>query len=120
MITIRTDLPDNVLGADASGTVTAEDYETVLVPALEAFRQTHDKVRALVVLGPEFESFSGGAMWDDAKLGLTRAGVWERLAVVTDDRQIRSLINTFRFMIPGDVKTFGLAELDDAKAWIAA
>ena len=37
MITMRTDLPEDVLGADASGTVTGQDYETVLVPAIEAF-----------------------------------------------------------------------------------
>ena len=34
MITIRTDLPQHVLGADASGMVTGQDYETVLVPAI--------------------------------------------------------------------------------------
>ena len=45
MITMRSDLPENVLGADASGTVTAQDYETVLVPAIQAFAQTHAKIR---------------------------------------------------------------------------
>ena len=119
MITMRTDLPENVLGADASGTVTAQDYETVLVPAIQAFAQTHAKVRALVVLGPDFEGFEGGAMWDDAKLGVRKIG-WERLAVVTDRGHIRSLINTFGFMIPGEVKTFELSQLDDAKTWVAA
>ena len=119
MITMRTDLPDHVLGADASGTVTGEDYDTVLVPAIEAFRQSHDRIRALVVLTPEFEGFAGGAMWDDAKLGLRKAGEWERLAVVTDHGHIRTLINSFKFMIPGDVRTFGLAQLDDAKVWVA-
>jgi hypothetical protein len=118
MITIRTDLPDNVLGADVSGTVTGEDYQTVLVPALESFLETHETVRALVVLGPEFLGFEGGAMWDDAKLGFRKIG-WERLAVVTDHDHIRSLINTFKFMIPGDVKTFELAQLGDAKAWVS-
>jgi hypothetical protein len=118
MITMRTDLPDSVLGADASGTVTGADYETVLVPAIETFLQTHDEVRALIVLGPEFERFEGGAMWDDARLGLRKIG-WKRLAVVTDHGQIRSLINTFKFMIPGKVKTFELSQLDEAKAWVA-
>ena len=119
MITMRADLPEHVLGADATGTITARDYDTVLVPAIEAFRQTHEKIRALVVLGPEFEGFEGGAMWDDAKLGLREAGEWERLAVVTDRGHLRTLINTFRFMIPGDVRTFEMAQLDDARTWVA-
>ena len=119
MITMRTDLPEHVLGADASGMVTGRDYETVLVPAIEAFVQTHEQVRALIVLGPEFEGFEGGAMWDDAKLGLRKVG-WERLAVVTDRGHIRNLVNTFRFMIPGKVKTFELSQLDEAKTWVGA
>ena len=120
MITLRTDLPDHVLGADASGTVTASDYETVLVPAVEAHRRTHDTIRALMVLGPEFTGFDAGAMWDDAKLGLRDGKAFERLAVVTDHDHVRGLVNTFKFMIPGEVRTFELAQLDDAKAWVAA
>jgi hypothetical protein len=119
VITLRTDLPDHVLGADASGTVTGQDYETVLVPAIEAFRRDHDKIRALVVLGTDFQGFEGGAMWDDAKLGLREAGEWERLAVVTDQSHMRTMINAFKFMIPGKVKTFELGQLDDAKIWVA-
>jgi hypothetical protein len=35
MIEIMTGFPDGVPGFDATGKVTAEDYETVLVPAVE-------------------------------------------------------------------------------------
>ena len=119
MIRLLGDMPPGVLGFEAVDDVEKEDYEDVLVPAIEAYVKNHDKVRALIVLGPEFEGFEGGAMWDDAKLGLRKVG-WERLAVVTDHGHIRKLINTFKFMIPGDVKTFELAELDNAKTWVGA
>ena len=36
MIKTIKDLPSNVLGFEASGAVTGKDYESVLVPAVEA------------------------------------------------------------------------------------
>jgi hypothetical protein len=120
MITILPDLPDHVLGAEASGTVTGEDYQTVLAPAVEAYLRDHDQVRLLAVLGPDFTEFAGGAMWDDARLGLSHVRSWKRIAVVTDRAHLRSMVGTFSFMIPGEVRTFTLGELDDAKAWVAA
>ena len=36
MLQLMPDLPDRVLGVVASGEVSASDYETVLVPAVEA------------------------------------------------------------------------------------
>ena len=120
MITILTDLPDTVLGAEASGTVTGEDYQTVLVPAVEAYLRDHSEMRLLAVLGPDFTEFAGGAMWNDAKLGMSHIQSWKRIAVVTDHPHLRNMVNTFAFMIPGQVRTFPYAELSDAKAWVAA
>jgi len=33
------DLPDNILGFSATGTVTAHDYESIIIPAVEAQKQ---------------------------------------------------------------------------------
>ena len=120
MITILNDLPPNVLGAEGSGRVTGEDYRTVLVPAVEAYLRDHDRVRALLVLGPAFEEFAGDAMWQDARLGLDNIKSWERLAVVTDHAHLRSLVSAFAFMVPGQVQTFPYDQLAQAKAWVAS
>jgi hypothetical protein len=119
MIRLLPDLPDNVLGAEAFGTVTAEDYDTVVTPAVEEYVREHERARVLLVLGPEFEGFAAGAAWDDAKLGMSRVKAWEKIAIVTDHASWRQTIKMFSVVIPGEVKTFSLAELADAKAWVA-
>jgi hypothetical protein len=48
-------LPENVLGFKAAGTVTAKDYETVIIPAVEKMFAERDKVRFLYYLGDEYE-----------------------------------------------------------------
>lgn len=112
------DLPENVLGFTAKGTVTANDYETVLIPAVEALFARQGKVRFLYHLGEGFSGFEGAAMWDDAKLGLRHLRGWERIAVVSDVEWIRGAIRVFGLAIPGHVRVFHNRELTEAKRWI--
>jgi len=116
-------LPDNAIGFTAIGNVTAEDYETVLIPAVEAKLKTHKKVRLLYHLGSEFKKFEAGAMWDDAKVGLAHITEWEKIAIVTDVNWIQQAGKIFGFAIetmsvPGDVKVFHNREFDEAIQWI--
>ena len=70
MLEILPGFPDQVLGVKAIGEVEDEDYEEVLVPAIEDRLSRHDKIRLLYILGPEFEGYDSDAVWDDAKLGM--------------------------------------------------
>ena len=55
---------------------------------------------------------------------LARAGrrtlVLERRHVLGGAAVTEEIFPGFKFMIPGDVKTFELAELDNAKTWVGA
>jgi hypothetical protein len=113
-------LPDNVVGVVAKGEVTKDDYEQRLVPAVEDALTRHDKVRLLYVLGADFTGFTGGAAWEDGKLGLGHIGSWERIAVVAREAWIRHAVNVFGYLIPGEVKVYDLADEADASAWITS
>lgn len=119
MITQLLDLPDNVLGFSATGRVTAEDYETKLIPAVDALFKRRDKIRFLYYLGEEFTGFSAGAMLDDAKVGLKHCTGWERIAVVTDIEWVRAGVRIFGFTIPGQIRLFHNSELVEAKRWLS-
>ena len=118
MIELIDDLPEPVVGFRAKGKVTGDDYEQVLMPRVDAALKAHDKVRLLYVLGDDFDGYSGGAMWDDAKLGMEHLRKWERIAVVTDVDWVEHAVKAFGWMIPGKVKRFDDDELDDAREWI--
>jgi hypothetical protein len=120
MIERITDLPDNVLGFTARGKVTAKDYETVLVPAVEEAIAARHKIRFLYHLGPELSGFEAGALWDDAKVGLKHPTSWERVAIVTDTEWIRVATKVFGFAIPGEVRVFGNAEMPAAREWLSS
>jgi hypothetical protein len=54
------------------------------------------------------------------KLGIEDFTKWKRLALVTDVGWVRHATNLFGWTIPGQVRTFGLDELEAATAWAAA
>ncbi|HYI15705.1 MAG TPA: STAS/SEC14 domain-containing protein [Thermomicrobiales bacterium] len=119
MIKILEGLPDNVLGVEATGEVTDSDYETVLNPAVRAMRESHDRLRIIYVFGKDFDGWSLGGMWEDAKLGLKHPKSWEKIAVVSDEDRIKHMIKAFGWMVPGEVRIFDLTQLDAAKDWAA-
>jgi hypothetical protein len=111
-------LPPNVLGYTAKGTVTAEDYETIIIPEVEASFARQGKVRFLYHIGEEAEGFETAAMWDDTKLGFKHFKDWERIAVVTDIGWIRLAIKGFGLAMRGRVRVFHNDEMAKAVHWI--
>ena len=115
----RIESPHSVLAFRAVGRIEKSDYETILEPGVEAMIDKRGEVRFVYVLGDEFESYSASATWEDAKLGLGHASKWTRIAVVTDHEWVRHAVGMFGWMVPGEVKTFPIAEESDAIGWAA-
>ena len=117
MIKELSDLPPGVVGFEATGTLKAEDYRDVVLPALER-ASASGEVRFVVII-PEFHGMSGGALWQDLKVGVEHFRAWKRIAVVTDMDWVRHGTELFGWMTPGEVKVFPLAQRDQAVAWAA-
>jgi SpoIIAA-like len=117
------DMLPGTIGFRATGHVTREDYRDVLEPALRQAAEAGE-IRLVYAVGPDFEEMEAGALWEDTKtgatLGIGHHSAWKRTAVVTDIDWMRRAIPMFTWMTPGEVRVFGLDELDDAKTWAAA
>lgn len=113
-------LPEDTVGVTGHGELTAQDYKTVLIPAIEAALSDHNQINFLYELGPTFESFSAGAMLQDALVGLRHPLSWHKIAVVTSHDWIARLIRQASAVIPGEVRVFEWAEQKDALSWLAS
>jgi hypothetical protein len=120
VIEVLPGLPENVIGIEAVGKVTDDDYKDVIVPLIDKKQQAHDKVRLIYVLGPEFDGYSAGALWDDAKIATKKPGSWEKLAVVSDEQWITRTLSLVSWAFPGEMKVFPMSERAAATTWIAA
>ncbi len=111
-------MPQGVIGFQTSGKLRAEDYRDVVLPALERAASSGE-VRFLIVM-KDFEGMSGGALWQDLKVGFEHLRSWKRIALVTDIAWATHGTNLFGWMTPGEIRTFPLAERDAALTWVAA
>jgi hypothetical protein len=116
------DMPDGTVGFRATGELTRADYEEQFLPAIEKVVESGE-ARMLYAIGPGFEGIEPGAVAEDAKAGFTALRhheAWKRTAVATDVGWIRDGVRLFAWMVPGEVRVFGLEDLGEAKSWLAA
>ena len=118
MIKEMSDMPAGVIGFEASGKMRAEDYRDVVLPALER-AAAGGEVRFVIVMH-DFDGMSGGALWQDLKVGVEHWRAWKRIALVTDIDWMAQATTLFGWMTPGEVRHFRLAQRDEAIAWAAA
>ncbi|HEV7191720.1 MAG TPA: STAS/SEC14 domain-containing protein [Jatrophihabitantaceae bacterium] len=111
-------LPDGVIGFVVSGTMVAEDYSDVILPALERAAAAGD-VRFLIEI-PSFDGMTPAALWEDLKIGVEHLRAWKRIGLVTDIDWMRYMTAMFGWMTPGQVKVFPIADRAAAISWVAA
>jgi hypothetical protein len=107
VLTLIEDLPPMVLGVEASGKVTHEDYLNILIPNAEA------------KMAEDFTGFELGALWDDGTFGLKHWHDFSCIAVVADHVWLRGAVSMFKPFFPHEVRLFRLSDLAAAKAWLA-
>ena len=117
MIKELSDLPPGVVGFEVAGTLNAEDYRDVVLPALKR-AYAGDEFRFVIVI-PEFHGMTGGAVWQDLKVGVEHLHAWKRIALVTDIDWVRHATALFGFLTPGEVEVFPLAQRNEAITWVA-
>ena len=120
MIELIEGLPDGVVGLDAVGEVTADDYTAVAIPAVEDALSRHKKISLMHVLGERFTGYTAGGEWDDAKLALLHPFSFRRIAIVTDLDHVRKLVKGAGWAIPGETKLFSNVQRAEAQAWVSA
>ena len=100
MIRLLDDMPVGVLGLEAVHDVEKEDYETVLLPAVDAAIAEHGKVRLLCARSRVRRLRRRGRL-EDLKLGVRHPASFERIAIVTDARWAGPAIRIFSVLWPG-------------------
>jgi hypothetical protein len=116
------DMPPGTLGFRVDGDVEREDYDELLRPALQGAVESGGRLRTLYLI-EDLDDIEAGALWADAKLGFD-VGVkhhdeWDRSAIVTDIDWMARATKVFAWMIPGEARVYPVAELEQAKAWVA-
>jgi hypothetical protein len=115
-------MPSGTVGFRIDGDVEREDYTEVLVPALRAAAESGHGLRMLYLI-EDIDEIEAEALWEDTKLGydlvVAHHGDWKRSAIVTDIDWMARASRLFLWLFPGEARLFRVADLEQAKAWVA-
>ncbi len=116
MIATIDGLPRSVIGMRGVGTITVDDFLTVVVPRAEQLLAGGIEIRLIFHLGPEFDRFGEGA-WGDLTSELTQIR-FRRGAMVSDDFALTTGLNMLAWTLSGEVRTFRNDHFDRALDWV--
>ncbi|KLO28726.1 hypothetical protein ABW16_11360 [Mycolicibacter heraklionensis] len=121
MIELLPDMPQGVTGLRVSGRLRGDELREIK-PSLHELLQGGD-VRIVEVIDSDYEGFGPGGLAEDIKLGLGAVlphhSAFKRIAVVSDKDWVAHVLHALEWMIPGELKVFGLDEVERAKEWAA-
>ena len=117
------DMPDGTIGFRPVGPITREDYEEILLPALREARDDEDGIRLMLEIPDHLDRSKASTTWHEVRDGVDlhelREAPWDRIALVTDHAWVTTAAFLLGWMVPGDLRVFGLAAEDAAKAWLS-
>lgn len=119
MITLIPDVPENVAAFKATGEITKEDFDNLVIPHVSAKVNAFDELNYLLLVDTDLDKFTAGAWMKDAFLGLKNLTKWNRAAIVTDKKGVQTFTDAFSVVMPGEFRGFDKDDLAGAISWCA-
>lgn len=117
MISIINDAPENVAAFNATGEITREDFENLVIPHVKTKVEQFGELNYLLYLNTDLGNFTAGAWLQDAFLGIKNITKWNRAAIVTDKEGVQNFTDIFSVVMPGEFKSFPKENLYNALYW---
>lgn len=114
------DAPQNVVAFKASGHVDKHDYDTIVIPAIDALVEKQGKINFMLVLDTNLNNFTIGAIAKDIGVGVKHFTKWHKMAIVSESNAIKTFTDLFSYVAPGEAKGFTHDELEKAMAWVSS
>lgn len=117
MITIIPEAPENVAAFSATGEITKQDFENLVIPHVNKKIEEFDELNYLLYLDTDLGNFTAGAWLQDMLLGLKNLTKWNRAAIVTDKEGVQNFTDIFSVLMPGEFKSVPKENLYNALYW---
>ena len=119
MVELLADFPAHVAAYRATGSVSKEEYRDVVISRVNEVALQFGHINFLVRLETDMDNYSIGAFLKYLKVSFQHFSKWNRMAIVSDERWVRTAYDTLSLLVPGEIKGYPLAEYEEAKAWVS-
>jgi hypothetical protein len=120
MVQILPESRGPLLAIRGSDTLTADEYEHVLLPAIEAVIKRHQKARLLFYMDPNFKSWDFDVTKHDADFRLRHRDDFEKVAGVCGPKWVDWATKLQYLFFDSEIKTFPCEETRAAKNWLTS
>ncbi len=118
MLQLINDLPPHVVGIHAFADVTETEYANALTPLLDDLLKKSRRINFILVLETDIKNFAPGMWCGNVKICLKHFFRWNKVAMVSDQKDLRGFSDLFRYIIPGKFENFPLDQIDKAIRWV--
>ena len=108
---------DKILVIQASGEITDDDYQSVLIPEMQKLKDINGEIRTVIYFDDSFTGFTMGAMVDDAVFGMKNLTSFTKVSVVGLHSWLEGFVSLAQKVAPNVVKKFEFEEMDEALKW---
>lgn len=119
MIDLLKDFPPHVAAYKASGLISKEEYETIVMARVNEVAAQYGKINFLVLLETDMDNYSIGAFLDYVKISFQHFNRWERMAIVSDEHWLRNAYDILSYLVHGTINTYELKDFQSAKEWVS-
>jgi len=119
MVEIINDLPEYVAAYKASGAISKQEYDQVVIRRVEQVASRFQQMNFLVLLETGLDNYSVGALVDYVKVSFKHFWKWNRMAIVTDQHIVRTGYAGLSHLVHGEIRTFPLSEYQSAREWVS-
>lgn len=115
MLKVEPDAAAGFLEITVDGTISRDEYEAI-VTVVDELLKNHDKLNVVEVVR-ELGWIEPEVWWKDILFHLSHRNFLHRVAVVSDRGWVGPVTRLFAPLYPAAIRTFGEAELDEARRW---
>ena len=120
MVELLHDFPAHVAAYRASGAISKEEYEELVVSRVNEVALSFNKINFLVLLETDIDNYSIGSFFDYLKVSFEHFFKWNRMAIVSDQKSVRTFYDTLSPLVHGEVRGYTHHDYHEAKKWVSA
>ena len=119
MVQLLDGFPPHVAAYEASGVVSKEEYEQVVMARVDKVAADYEQINFLVLLKTDMSNYSIGAFLDYVKISFEHFSRWNRMAIVTDEQWLRIAYRALSPLVHGEIRGYKTADFEEAKKWVS-
>ncbi|MFC3199705.1 STAS/SEC14 domain-containing protein [Parapedobacter deserti] len=119
MVTLMTDFPDHVVAYRAAGEVKKAEYENVVMARVDEVAARYGNINFVILMETGMENYSLAAFLDYLKISFKHFSRWNRMAIVSDQRWLRTAYKALSPLVHGEIRCYALDDFQSAKEWVS-